>query len=118
MLAIRDQIVPFCESIAGSARMVGIQLHRVGPQTDQNICRWFMDPCGDSGKMTQAVLNSKIEFVEIFKEWLQNVNNCDTESSANMAIEICQLGYTFTGKSRPEKMTRVVCYKDVAWQLN
>ncbi len=118
VLSIRDQIVPFCESIAGSARMVGIQLHRVAPQTDQNICRWFMDPCGDSGKMTQAVLNSKIEFVEIFKEWLQNVNNCNPESSSNMAIEICQLGYTFTGKSRPEKMTRVVCYKDVAWQLN
>lgn len=118
VLTIRDQIVPFCESIAGSARMVGVQLHRVGPQTDQNVCRWFMDPCGESGRMTQAILNSKIEFVEIFKEWLKTVNNNDTESGANMAIEICQLGYTFTGKSRPEAMTRVVCYKDVAWQLN
>ncbi len=118
VLTMRDHVVPYCESISASAHMAGIELHRVGPYSDQQICRRFMDPCGDAGKISQAILNSKIEFVEIFREWLKKTGNCETESDSSMVIEICQLGYTLSGKNRPQEMTRVVCYKDIAWQLD
>lgn len=117
IFTLRENIVPFCESLTSAAKRAGVLIHHVVPHTDQTVSRWYIDPCGEDGVVSQAVLNSRIEFTEIFRNWLNSHANIGGDSNANPVIELCVVGYSLAGKGRPEVMSRASCYRDVAWQL-